>query len=738
MLSLFSLAALLGGAAWMLDFSAPEGEGDTTNTMDGTQGDDRLEGGSGNDLIRGLDGDDLLRGEGGADALLGGAGDDVLNGGGGGDLLDGGAGDDRIDAGGGDDVAAGGEGDDTITAGTGADLVRGEAGDDILHGNDGDDILLGGDGDDLLFGDRNNVTFGPGSYEASGDDVLDGGAGDDVLYGLTGDDTLTGGEGEDTFWLGNEYTNAGVATITDFTPGEDLIRIYAPLDDFDPSQLSLTDWEDGQGADLYRNGTLLAHIAGAQGLDVADILTRTEPEPISYTGTEGDDTFDNGTDTAPGIYDLGGGNDSAWGGSDADQMSGGDGNDTLHGGAGDDALDGGNGNDVLRGDAGDDRLSGGGGNDRLGGDAGDDRLDGGAGDDGLEGGGGDDILIGRGGDDHLFGGTGDDTLYGGDGDDTLLGGGGDNVLSGGDGDDYLSDGGQTVPDNADAHSWLNGGDGNDILYGSGASELLGGDGDDVLTYIAHDSGLSGTLTGGAGADAFHISTSGGSNVALITDYNPAEDEIVVHASFPGASAVSALVRVEDWPDGLGADIYLGDTLVARVSGAAGLEADQVRVNASLSNGDDAVSGGVLDDQINGWGGDDVIAGGAGNDTLLGGLGDDTLLGEDGDDRLVGGAGSNTLTGGAGADTFVAGDTFWNGHAHEDGTAQVTDFNPAEDRLEIDVRAITASHPATAADIDRITVADWPDGLGADIFFDGGLVASVAGAQGISRDAIILS
>ena len=58
---------------------------------------------------------------------------------------------------------------------------------------------------------------------ASGDDILVGGDGNDTLNGGAGEDTLTGGLGADTF----VFDEADIApfgdTITDFTPGEDII-----------------------------------------------------------------------------------------------------------------------------------------------------------------------------------------------------------------------------------------------------------------------------------------------------------------------------------------------------------------------------------------------------------------------------------------------------------------------------------------------------------------------------------
>jgi Ca2+-binding RTX toxin-like protein len=65
----------------------------------------------------------------------------------------------------------------------------------------------------------------------------------------------------------------------------------------------------------------------------------------------------------------------------------------------------------------------------------------------------------------------------------------------------------------------------------------------------------------------------------------------------------------------------------------------------------------------------------GNDNLSGSNGDDTLIRGSGNDTLCGGFGSDELTGGSGSDYF-----FYNYLA--EGGDIITDFNPAEDRLDI--------------------------------------------------------
>ncbi|WP_036181731.1 VCBS domain-containing protein [Marinomonas sp. MED121] len=99
------------------------------------------------------------------------------------------------------------------------------------------------------------------------------------------------------------------------------------------------------------------------------------------------------------------------------------------------------------------------------------------------------------------------------------------------------------------------------------------------------------------------------------------------------------------------------------------------------DGSDLLEGDTGDDYLSGGDGDDLLYAGENSDTLLGDAGDDILMGEGGsdslsggadDDILVGGTGSDTLTGGTGADMFVL----------EDTNDTITDFDAAEDSLDI--------------------------------------------------------
>lgn len=132
----------------------------TTNTIEGTAGNDRLRGTSGNDLIRGLGGNDKISGRGGNDCLVG------------------------------------GEGKDQIKGGAGKDTIHGNAGNDRLWGDRGNDVLCGGDGNDR-FQDRrgrNTMDGGPGKdrfLKGKKDSIFDGANSSYLCQSFGGGPTVT-------------------------------------------------------------------------------------------------------------------------------------------------------------------------------------------------------------------------------------------------------------------------------------------------------------------------------------------------------------------------------------------------------------------------------------------------------------------------------------------------------------------------------------------------------------------
>lgn len=180
-------------------------------------------------------------------------------------------------------------------------------------------------------------------------------------------------------------------------------------------------------------------------------------------------------------------------------------------------------------------------------------------------------------------------------------------------------------------------------------------------------------------------------------------------------------------------------------------------------GDDLVLGGEGDDRLFGEAGNDQLAGEAGDDTLFGGDGHDTLLGGPGDDLLVGGAGEDVLSGRAddggeeeGIDTLLGGDgddllilgaqDIAQGGAGEDifrlhtdsgpdGPAQVLDFDPSADRLEL------LYEPGTGADgeplLPEVELTAGP-GNTWTLYADGMLIARITAEPGAELGADLVT
>ena len=191
--------------------------------------------GNNNDIIIETDGGDILFEADGDDIIFGTDGNDTLDGGEGSDtyISTGFAGVDTIiDTGTGVDdwdvmladkkgtvfymSSFGSENgiEEISSGGFGGVDIRGTAGDNVLdfsgtmltgiafiNGLEGDDTITGSWGDD-------KITGGPGN------DTIDGGGGNDLIAGAPGADTFVFTD-----------TNGGVATIIDFTVGEDVIDL---------------------------------------------------------------------------------------------------------------------------------------------------------------------------------------------------------------------------------------------------------------------------------------------------------------------------------------------------------------------------------------------------------------------------------------------------------------------------------------------------------------------------------
>ena len=174
------------------------------------------------------------------------------------------------------------------------------------------------------------------------------------------------------------------------------------------------------------------------------------------------------------------------------------------------------------------------------------------------------------------------------------------------------------------------------------------------------------------------------------------------------------------------------------------------------DGHDSLYGGSEGDMMFGEDGDDILAGGDGDDYLQGGFGADTLMGGGGHDRLDGtftsgasifatqdedqadlldgGDGDDTILlgagdvaiGGAGHDTFVSGGFI----EHTSVAGHITDFDPTQDVIELLYNPDMTPDPI-------VSVVDFADGTGAEILFNGAVILTVSGAQGLDPSAIEL-
>ncbi|HEX8239032.1 MAG TPA: calcium-binding protein [Allosphingosinicella sp.] len=315
------------------------------------------------------------------------------------------------------------------------------------------------------------------------------------------------------------------------------------------------------------------------------------------------------------------GDDSYWGGSEADRIEGQGGRDHLNGNGGDDQIFGGDDDDGLNGGLDNDLLEGGAGNDTLSGNEGMDTLRGQGGDDRL-------LLLSN---DYL--GISGDSIDGGDGVDTLQfdgfaltgpitfsiadpaiaqniagativnverlsfrSGTGNDDITGGANDDSI--------DGFDGNDRVDGGLGNDVLFGGGGIDTVYGGGGDDTIYGGQDS-----IYGGDGDDV--IRSSG--------------DTLV-----DGGAGTDQLRMEIFWSIGVTVDVSNPnvETLVlgTRVTGIE-------RLWFYSGSGNDRLTGGTGDDELMGNGGDDILVGGTGNDRLSGGDGFDQLSGGNGDDFL---------------------------------------------------------------------------------------------------------
>jgi len=675
-------------------------------TLMDAAGDASAKGNTGANALTGNDSANKLDGYKGDDTLIGGDGDDTLLGSYDNDSLDGGAGNDSLDGGKGDDTMAGGESDDTYAVDSAADVVTendGEGTDTVLSSVD---HTLSDHVEDLVLTGKSGI----GGIGNDSDNTLTGNTGSNRLDGGLGSDTLTGGTGNDTFSI-EAGSGTDVDTITDFTPGKDVI-------DLGSYGIDIGDWQTLEPMIADNGGNVEISLPGG---DKAILLG------IQKADLDSDD-FDG---VVSGEYWMGtGGNDTHGGTGDDDMLIGQDGDDTLAAGSGDDEIMAGDGDDeVIAGDgAGSDTYHGGGGDDTLvfssatsgvnvnlakgtasGKNIGKDMLD------GFE---------------HLVGGQSNDKLYGDDEANTLDGGAGKDVMVGGDGDDtyevdnrsdravekkdqgtdtvhvvdvlhskakyntytlakYVEN--LTLEDGA-VDTGAKGNTGANVLTGNdsankldgykGDDTIIGGDGDDTLLGSYDNDSLDGgagndSLDGGKGDDTMAGGT--GDDTYVV---NSAAD-VVTENDDEGSDTVLSSVDFD--LSVIGAHVE-NLTLTGGAIEGTGDGENNVLTGNSKSN---VLSGGSGDDNIDGGSGNDILMGGLGNDSLEGGKGTDMasyadaggplnvdlsmagaqntgaggtdilsgiegVTGGDFDDTLTGNDSANTLEGRAGNDTLDGG------------------------------------------------------------------------------------
>ncbi|MDM8166148.1 calcium-binding protein [Roseovarius sp.] len=576
----------------------------------------------------------------------------------------------------------------------------------------------------------------------NGNDTLTGTGQNDILFDGTGTDRLEGRGGADRY----VFTADGQTdTVIGFNPAQDILDLSGLPFLYDVSRLEIVSTSYGARI-THRGETIILRSANGQPLDPEAVRAAVEVKinrsfsapTLDLEGTDGPDMLrgDWGSDTIVGGHGndtlegqdgadslIGGrgddsimgmgGSDNLRGGRGRDRLFGGEGDDTIQGGSDDDRLVGHSGNDRMYGQGDNDTLSGSQGNDTLHGDLGDDRLDGGADDDRLDGGDGADTLLGSSGNDTMDGGEfhdaihggtgndvalgdrGHDTIHGDEGNDTLLGDPGNDHLYGGAGHDHLAgdighdtlwgeDGRDTLVGGSGRDSFYGGADADSLIGGAGDDRLRGQDGNDTLQGDDGNDTMTGNrgddrLDGGAGTDVLY---GGGGNDRL----EGGRDADRLEGSH-GQDTLSG---------GHGHDEITGGRDNDLLTGARGndtMTGDHGRDELRGGSGNDVMNGGTSSDQLHGGTGHDVmngdeghdrINGNRGNDRIDGAIGRDTISGGHGDDLIRGGAdadylngnsGDDTLTGGTGADTFVF---------RPGGDADViTDFDPAEDRLQLD-------------------------------------------------------
>jgi Ca2+-binding RTX toxin-like protein len=428
----------------------------------------------------------------------------------------------------------------SVTGGQGADNITGSGANDTVNGGTGNDTIVAG----------------------AGNDAVNGGEGNDNITATSGNNVIYGGSGTDTITLGTGFD------FVDAGEGDDTIIGGADLDGLDQVH-------GGSGFDTLEisgvaNDVFLQSVSGVEQFKFTSALNTTNYKMLLAPSTgvthflstgSNNDTFDAtaGGFTTGLIFAMGTGNDSLKGGAGNDQFVFANGDlattDSIDGGAGVNALH----IDNSAGSVNSAYLSLNNLTDvtvvNVGTAAGlsattaetvllvvsgteaaeqvitidasviTDSHDGVDFSSVIVNANTDFVVTGGSGNDWLNTGEGNDTVFGGNGDDQIDAGKGANLVYGGAGEDTITidDGGPIVS----VGSTVDGGDGRDYIKGSnGAADVLqGGAGSDIIFGNGGDD----TLTGGADSDIFIVNSSAASDTVTVTDFNTAQDRIVMKA-----------------------------------------------------------------------------------------------------------------------------------------------------------------------------------------------------------------
>lgn len=116
---------------------------------------------------------------------------------------------------------------------------------DVIEVSGSDELIFAGGEDDLI--DLSLSEGGNRAYGASGDDIFIlgsedraiGNSGADRFFATGGDNTITGGSDGDQFWIAVASIPESANTITDFTPGEDVVGIAGLDIDFEDLEFTM-------------------------------------------------------------------------------------------------------------------------------------------------------------------------------------------------------------------------------------------------------------------------------------------------------------------------------------------------------------------------------------------------------------------------------------------------------------------------------------------------------------------